>query len=830
MYRRFAEVIVPVTLQLPMLFTYEIPGIFLSKCVEGARVVVSFGKSKIYSAIVRRITDVCPQDCEVKEILEVLDTVPVVNAIQLQFWDWIASYYMCSLGEVCRAALPAALKLESSTVLYRTAKPIDQSELKPKELLLLASFNDKTTELELAKASKYTGLKNNIAIIKNLIGMGYLVADKVIEEKYKPKIAKFVSLAESISTETLLQQTLDALALKSPKQFETLMTFVKMIRATASDGALSPTTAIERKTLIQNPHISPSALSALISKSLLKETQREVSRIAAYDGEIQLSHDLTDAQAAAYNDIKRQFEQKNTVLLRGITGSGKTEIYIKLIEECISQGKQVLYLLPEIILSSQIIRRLQKVFGDDAAIYHSKISDSERAEMWHRLCSPESQGYKLIVGVRSAIFLPLSNIGLIIVDEEHDSSFKQQDPAPRYHARDCAIMLASMHHAKTLLGSATPAIESYYNAINGKYGLVELLQRYSNAGVPEINVIDTLEAARSNNMKSIFSSFLIGEIDRTIKQGQQAMIFRNRRGFSPYVECQSCGWVPSCENCDVSLTYHKHENRLVCHHCGFVMDMPHNCKACGGASLTTKGYGTEKIEDEIKIFFPDARIARLDADVTTSRQRYEQTIYEFENGHTDIIAGTQMISKGFDFKNLHLAGVLGTDAMLNFPDFRAEERAYQLLIQVGGRAGRSAKRGKVVIQTSQPHSPVIEDVLNGDYKHFYSRIVAERSMYAYPPFTRLIRIQMKHKESNFLDDCAATLASLLRKSFGDGVLGPEYPLLPRIQNLYIKEILLKISRNHYGIQAKNSILAAIGNLRAGVSKGGLIININVDPQ
>ena len=830
MYRRFAEVIVPVTLQLPMLFTYEIPGIFLSKCVVGARVVVSFGKSKIYSAVVRRITDVCPQDCEVKEILEVLDTVPVVNAIQLQFWDWIASYYMCTLGEVCRAALPAALKLESSTVLYRTTKPIDPAELKPKEMLLLASFNDKMNELELAKASKYTGLKNNIVIIKNLIGMGYLVADKVIEEKYKPKLAKFVSIAESIASEDELHKTLDILALKSPKQFETLMTLVKMLKATATDGALTPHTAIERKTLLQNPHISPSALTALITKSLLKETQREVSRIAAYDGAIQLSHDLTDAQSAAYNEIKLQFEQKNTVLLRGVTGSGKTEIYIKLIEECINQGKQVLYLLPEIILSSQIIRRLQKVFGDDAAIYHSKISDPERAEMWHRLCSPESNGYKLIVGVRSAIFLPFSDLGLIIVDEEHDASFKQQDPAPRYHARDCAIMLASMHHAKTLLGSATPSIESYYNAMNGKFGLVELLQRYSNAGVPEINVIDTLEAARSSNMKSIFSSFLIGEIDRTIKQGQQAMIFRNRRGFSPYVECQSCGWVPSCENCDVSLTYHKRENRLVCHHCGFVMDMPHSCKACGGSTLTTKGYGTEKIEDEIKIFVPEARIARLDADVTTSRQRYEQIIYEFENGHTDIIAGTQMISKGFDFKNLHLAGVLGTDAMLNFPDFRAEERAYQLLMQVGGRAGRSTRRGKVVIQTSQPRTPVIEDVLNGDYKRFYNRVVAERSMYAYPPFTRLIRIQMKHKESHFLDDCAATLASSLRKMFGDGVLGPEYPLLPRIQNLYIKEILLKISRNHYGIQAKNSILAAIGNLRSGICKGGLLININVDPQ
>ena len=828
MYRRFAEVIVPVS--LPLLYTYEIPGTFLSICVEGARVVVPFGKSKVYSAVVRRITDVCPQNCEVKEIIEVLDTSPIVNAIQFKFWDWIASYYMCTLGEVCRGSLPSSLKLESATVLYRTAKPIDLTELRPKEALLLAAFNEHITELELSKATKYTGLKNNISIVKNLIGMNYLVADKVIEEKYKPKISKFISLAESIATEQQLRGTLDALAVKSPKQFETLMTFITMSQTKAVDGIIAVRNEMERKTLMQNPHVSPSALTALVSKSLLVETEREVSRLAAYDGDVELCHQLTDAQTTAYNNIQQYFETKNTVLLRGITGSGKTEIYIKLIDECISRGKQALYLLPEIVLTSQIIRRLQKVFGDEVGIYHSKISDGERAEMWRRLCNPDAKSYKLIVGVRSAIFLPFRELGLIIVDEEHDASFKQQDPAPRFHARDCAIVLAGMHGAKVLLGSATPSIESYYNALSGKYGLVELLCRYSDAALPEINVIDTLDAARTGGMKSIFSSQMLGEIDQTIKRGQQVLLFRNRRGFSPYVECQTCGWVPSCENCDVSLTYHKRENRLVCHHCGFVMEMPRTCKSCGASSITAKGYGTEKIEDEIKIFFPDARISRLDADVTTSRQRYERIIYEFENGLTDIIAGTQMISKGFDFKNLHLAGILGVDAMLFFPDFRAEERAFQLLTQVGGRTGRSTQRGKVIIQTSQPRNPIFGEVVRGDYRSFYNRVVAERSMYAYPPFTRLIRLQLKHKDNYYLDQCAAALALMLAKIFGDGVLGPEYPLLPRIQNMYIKEILLKISRNHYGIQAKNSILAAIGNLRTGMPKGGLLININVDPQ
>ncbi len=828
MYRRFAEVIVPVS--LPLLYTYAIPGIFLSQCVEGARVVVPFGKSKIYSAIVRRITDTAPENCEAKEILEVLDTVPIVNAIQFRFWDWIASYYMCSVGEVCRIALPSSLKLESSTVLYRTDKPTEQSELKQKEILLLSAFDQKTTEIELSKATKYTGLKNNVSIVNRLISLGYLIADKVIEEKYKPKIEKQISLSAQFSSEESLKMAFDALSKKSPKQLETLMCYMSLSKPKNSDNGMTAHTPIDRKKLLQNPRVSPTALTALIAKGILEETQHEISRLEMYDGDIELKHELTAAQENAYKQITANFDNKKTVLLHGVTGSGKTEIYIKLIDECLKNGKQALYLLPEIILTSQIIRRLQKVFGNEVGIYHSKISDNERAEIWHRLCNPEASGYKLVVGVRSAIFLPFSDLGLVIVDEEHDSSLKQQAPAPRYHARDCAIVLATMHGADVLLGSATPAIESYYNALNGKYALVELSTRYTDAGLPEIKIVDTLDAARHGNMKSLFSAYLIGETERTIKQGRQAMLFRNRRGFSPYVECQGCGWVPSCENCDVSLTYHKRENRLVCHHCGFVMEMPPTCKSCGEPTLQTRGFGTEKIEDEIRIFFPDARITRLDADVTTSRQRYEKIIYDFENGDADIIAGTQMIAKGFDFKNLLLAGVLGADSLLNFPDFRAEERTFQLLSQVSGRTGRSEKRGKVIIQTAQPSHPVFADIVKGDYKNFYSRVVAERSIFAYPPYTRLISIELKHKDSLKLDEFASELASSLRRAFGDGVLGPEYPVLPRIQNMYIKEIMLKISRNHYGQQAKSLIMESIGILRANGGTGGLVININVDPQ
>ncbi len=828
MYRRFAEVIVPVS--LPALYSYAIPDTLLSQCVQGVRVVIPFGKSKLYSAIVADVTDKRPENCEIKEIIEVLDNRPIINAIQLRFWDWIASYYLCTLGEVYRAAVPSSLKLESETMLYRTAKPLDFSELSPKEAMFLGVFDEKHADIELSKASKLSGLKNCISLVRNLIAAGYLVADKVIEEKYKPKLEKFISLSSGFKNEDDLRIVFDQLEKKYPKQLEVLMFYFQNSGVKLSENVIVEYGMMRKSDMLKNTRVSPSSLQTLIQKNVLAETELEVSRLQQYSGDLELYHDLTDFQLKALSQIESHFNDKNTVLLHGITGSGKTEIYINLIDKCLREGRQVLYLLPEIILTSQIIRRLQKVFGNLVGIYHSKISDNERAELWHLMSDNDSGKCRLIVGVRSSIFLPFSNLGLVIVDEEHENSYKQQDPAPRYHGRDSAIVLAAMHGAKVLLGSATPSIDSYYNALNGKYGLVEMGRRYSDAGLPEIQIVDTRAAERRNQMRSLFSNYLLNEIDGTMKQGKQTVLFRNRRGFSPYVECSQCGWVPVCENCDVCLTYHKRENRLVCHHCGYVVDMPRTCKACGDTQLITKGFGTEKIEDEIKVFFPDARIARLDADVTTSRQRYEKIIYEFENGLIDIIAGTQMISKGFDFKDLRLAGVLNADSLINFPDFRAEERAFQLLSQVSGRTGRSDIRGKVLIQTSQPQHPVFQDVVKGDYKTFYSRVVAERSMFAYPPYTRLIRIQLKHKDSLFLDDCALYLAGALRKFFGDGVLGPEYPLLSRIQNLYIKEILLKISRNHYGIQAKNCILAQIGQLRAYVRKPGLIIALNVDPQ
>lgn len=825
MLPRYAEVILPIP--LPNLLTYVIPDNMIEQCTPGCRVVVPCGKSKLYSGILCNITDKKPDSYEIKEIVELLDQTPVVTPYQLKFWYWIANYYMCTIGEVYRAALPSGMKLESETILYRTTKAADYNSLKPKELMLLAAFNDKVTEIPMSKVGKIISAKNYISVVNNLIANGYLMPDRIIEEKIKPKTEKFVSLHDSFTLEIQFKGLFDDLERRALKQLQVLMAYLAGAGVKIENGEIKCRGEISRQKLLSNSDLSPAALSALIQKSVFVETEREVSRIEKYDGEIELYHDLTPQQQTAFDQIENHFAEKNTVLLYGITGSGKTEIYIKLIDKLLAQGKNVLYLLPEIVLTSQIIRRLQKVFGNSVCIYHSKMSDAERSEIWKTIISGDEP--KLILGVRSSIFLPFKNLGLVIVDEEHETSFKQFDPAPRYHARDCAIVLAQIMGAKVLLGSATPSLESFFNAKSGKYGLVELTKRFSEHGQPQYMIVNTLEAAKRRQMKSLFSPQLLGEVKTCIENHEQTLLFRNRRGFSPYVECQTCGWIPVCENCDVSLTYHKRDNRLVCHHCGYSIEMPHHCMACGDVSLKTMGFGTEKIEDEIKLFFPEARISRLDSDVTTSRSRYEKIISDFEDGNIDILAGTQMISKGFDFKKLRLVAILNADSMLNYPDFRAEERAYQLITQVGGRAGRSQLKGKVLIQTNNAEHPVFQDIISNNYMLMYNRLIAERSKFLYPPFTRLIKIQLKHKEPHLLDSEADRLAGILRNSFGAGVLGPEYPLISRIQTLYIKEIMLKISRTHYGDAAKKIITDAIGYVKSTATHAGLITAVNVDP-
>ena len=753
----YAEVILP--LPLPNLLTYAVPEYMAAACRIGCRVKVPMGKSKHYSGIVANLVDSAPQGFEIKEIVDIIDTTPVVSRVQLDFWQWMASYYMCTIGEVYRAALPSVMKL--------------------------------------------------------------------IEDKIKPKTEKFISLHPSFTNEIQFKDLFNDLEHRAVKQMSVLMAFLAGSGIKIENGNITNHGEISRQKLMSNPDLSAAALGALIQKQVLVETEKEVSRIEKYDGEIELYHDLTPPQQTAFEQIEAQFVEKNTVLLYGITGSGKTELYIKLIDKYLAQGSHVLYLLPEIVLTSQIVRRLQKVFGNTVCIYHSKLSDAERSEIWKTLSTSDTP--KLVLGVRSSIFLPFNKLGLIIVDEEHETSYKQADPAPRYNARDCAVVLAYMFGAKVLLGSATPSLESYFNAKSGKYGLVELTKRFSEQGQPQYLIVDTLEAAKRRQMRSLFSPQLIGEVKNSIENHDQTLLFRNRRGFSPYVECQSCGWIPVCENCDVSLTYHKRDGRLVCHHCGYCIDMPSKCLACGDTALKTVGFGTEKIEDEIKLFFPNARISRLDSDVTTSRTRYENIIADFEEGNIDILTGTQMVSKGFDFKNLRLVGILNADSMLNYPDFRAEERAYQMITQVGGRAGRSKIKGKVLIQTNNPTHPVFQDIMSNNYMLLYNRLIAERSKFLYPPFARLIKIQLKHKNSQMLDHESERLAAILRNSFGPGVLGPEYPLISRVQTLYIKEIMIKISINHYGTAAKKIISDAIGYIKSTTTQAGLLTSVNVDP-
>ncbi|MBP5502304.1 MAG: primosomal protein N' [Bacteroidales bacterium] len=821
----YAEVILPVP--LPNLLIYIVPDYLAEQCCTGCRVVVPCGKSKLYSGVVYRFVEQKPEAYELKEVLEILDSKPVVTQEQIQFWQWIAEYYMCTVGEVYRAALPSGMKLESETMLYRTNLPIDYDHLKPKELILLNAFNDQVTQIPVSKVGKIVSSKTYISLVYNLIQSGYLVADNVIEDKYKPKTEKFLTLHEAFTKEIQFKELFDTLERKALKQMQVLMAFLAGSGIKMENGIITSHGEISRSKLLKNPDLSSQALSALVQKGVLTEYEKEVSRLEKYDGDIELYHNLTPAQQTAYEQIENEFAQKNTVLLYGVTGSGKTEIYIKLIDKYLSEGKRVLYLLPEIVLTSQIIRRLQKVFGNSVCIYHSKLSDAERSEIWKTLVDGNEP--KLILGVRSSVFLPFVNLGLIIVDEEHETSFKQYDPAPRYNARDCSMVLAQIYNAKVLLGSATPSLESYFNAKSGKYGLVELNKRFSEQGQPQFQIVDTLDAMKRRQMKSLFSPQLLGEVKKCVDNQEQALLFRNRRGFSPYVECQTCGWIPVCENCDVSLTYHKRDGRLVCHHCGFCMEMPHKCMACGDTAMKTIGFGTEKIEDEIKIFFPDARISRLDSDVTTSVARYEKIISDFEEGNIDIIAGTQMISKGFDFKKLRLVAILNADSMLNYPDFRAEERAYQMISQVGGRAGRSDIKGHVLIQTNNPTHPVFQDIISNNYTLLYNRLIAERSKFLYPPYTRLVKIQLKHKSATDLDLESSRLADILRKSFGAGVLGPEYPIISRIQTLYIKEIMLKISRTHYGAAAKKIISEAIGYIKSTAAKPGLISSVNVDP-
>ncbi len=823
----FADIILP--LALPQMYTYLISKELEPSVAIGKRVVVQFGKKKLYTALVRRIHTLPPSEYEIKEIIAILDEKPIISEQQFQFWEWIANYYLCTLGEVMKAALPSGLKLESETQLFYNQEFTDKDTLTEKETKV-ADIIENHNVILIDDLQSIVKQRNLLAIVKSLIDKNVIFVEENLNENYKIKTESYIKLNDCISTESQLQRIFAELE-KAPKQLEILMVFAQnLFQAPIKSWAEFE---MKKKSLNEKSKAAPAALNTLIDKNILKLIEKQVDRIDKRAIATKAISELNDFQQDALLHIEQEFEKQQVVLLHGITSSGKTEIYIHLIHKTLLEGKQVLYLLPEIALTTQIINRLRSVFGNLVGVYHSKFNDAERVEIWSNILehnSQQSTKYQIILGVRSSIFLPFSKLGLIIVDEEHENTFKQYDPSPRYNARDSALFLAKLHNAKTLLGTATPSFESYYNAQQKKYGLVEIKRRYLDIQLPEVQIVDVAEAYRKKMMNSHFSFTLLEHIKEALEQKEQVILFQNRRGFSPFLQCNTCGWIPHCKYCDVCLTYHKNINQLVCHYCGYSYSTPTLCNACGDAAIQTKGFGTEKLEDELPLFFPEARVARLDLDSTRSKKAYHTIIGDFEQQRVDILIGTQMITKGLDFDNVSLVGIMNADSMLNYPDFRAFERSYQLMAQVSGRAGRKHKRGKVIIQTMQPKIDVLNDVINNNFAHLYYKQLDERKLYKYPPFYRLIRITLKHKQKEKVVFAAAEMAKQLHNYFTQNVLGPEEPYINRIQNFFLQTILLKIEKDKSQSQTKKILQNIIVNIKTNFDFGQLIIAVDVDPM
>ncbi len=789
---------IDVMLPLPLagVFTYAVPDDKLQEIIVGVRVIVPFGNKKIYTAIVRQIHHNAPTGYEVKEILSCLDEYPIVNRYQLEFWDWIANYYQAVPGDVYKAAVPAGMKLESQTRVslnkdYDTAESFTSTEQKIVDVLAHAK------DVSVAEINKAVRIKNTLPQLKALMEKGVVVLEDKISEGYKAKQQEMVHLFRNF-TEEEMGDILNQLN-RAKRQQELLYSYLNLSKYFFEDKP-NQVTVLQ---LLKSCSCSRSIFNALVEKQILNIYHEQVERIDLSANDTEELRMLNAYQQEAFDAVRQQFQQKNTVLLHGVTSSGKTEIYIHLIAEQIAKGKQVLYLLPEIALTTQIINRLKRVFGNKVGVYHSKCSDAERVEIYNNILQNSNEkSFQVILGVRSSVFLPFSNLGLIIVDEEHENTYKQFEPAPRYHARDAAIYLAHLHQAKTLLGTATPSMESYHAARSGKFGLVELFKRYQDMEMPQILITDIKEARRKKQMKSLFSPQLIQLITDSLANKEQVILFQNRRGYAPYLECRRCGYVPNCPHCSVSLTYHRNVDQLTCHYCGYNTQPPLNCNVCDSEDMEDRGFGTEKIEDELQAIFPEARIARMDLDTTRRKLAYEKMIAQFEQHRLDILVGTQMVAKGLDFDNVGLVGILNADAMLNYPDFRAFERSFQMMAQVAGRAGRKNKKGRVLIQTYTPEHPVINWVVNNDYKAMFYNQIEERKTYIYPPFYRLINISLKHKDKAVVNLAAHYFAKSLRKIFGIRVFGPHEPIINRIKNQHIVNILLKIEKKSSPSKAK----------------------------
>ncbi|PCJ27452.1 MAG: primosomal protein N' [Flavobacteriales bacterium] len=822
---KFIDVILP--LSLPNLFTYRLPVELNDDIQIGQRAVVPFGRGgKLYSALVKHIHNSPPSEYQAKYVESLLDEKPIVNEKQLKHWDWIADYYIANPGDVFNAALPGALKLASETkILINTECSCSIKDLTDKEYLIYEALEIRNI-LNLQEISEILNIKNVHKVVKSLIEKRAIVVEEDLKRKYKAKLIPYVRLTEFASNEKNLEQIFNDI-IRAKKQLDTLMSFIKLSNRYGTHKE------VKKIDLQKSTNVTSSIITQLVKKNVFEVYEVAIDRIGKYEKALIGDKTLNEHQEKALTEIKTQFEEKGVVLLHGVTSSGKTEIYIKLIQEAIKRGEQVLYLLPEIALTTQLITRLQKVFGDIIGVYHSKFNENERVEVWNKVLDFKqinSSKFQIVMGARSAMFLPFSNLGLIIIDEEHENSFKQYQPSPRYNARDASIVLANIHKAKVLMGSATPAVETYWNAKEGKYGLVEINKRHGGVQMPEILCADIKEATRKKKMKSHFSPMLMELMKDAFKNKEQVILFQNRRGYAPFLLCEECAHVPECKNCDVSLTYHKYANQLKCHYCGTSKQMPTTCGKCGSPRVTLKGFGTEQIEEELALYFPKIKIARMDADTTRTKNAYHRLITDFEDGNIDVLVGTQMVTKGLDFDNVSVVGILNADNMLNFPDFRAFERSYQLMSQVSGRAGRKAKRGKVLIQTYEPYHPIVRQVIEHDYIGMYTDEVAQRRKFKYPPFQRLIHFTLKHRDSNVLNEGAREFVEALKTKFGTRVLGPDFPVISRIKNMYIKNAMLKVERE-ISVKETRKLVMEVKNLfEASSQYKSVRITIDVDPM
>ena len=827
----FVDVVLP--LPISNLFTYRVPYELNDAIRVGQRVVVQFGKNKMYTALVRRIHEAPPREYSAKYLESILDDEPIVNEKQFRLWEWMSAYYMCAIGEVMNAALPSGLKLASESKIVLQKEFIERNvnnelanALSDEEYLVVEALQGREV-LSLNDVSEILDRKNVHTVIKSLLQKNVVLMQEELKEKFKPKVELFVRLTRFAEDEAHMKGIMEDLEKRAFKQLELLMCFLRLRRELKNKE-------IKKSDLLRVAEASDAVLQGLVKKEIFEVYEEETSRLESGETGSKVNV-LSGHQERILDEVKAQLQSKDVLLLHGVTSSGKTELYVKLMAEAIAGGKQVLYLLPEIALTTQLINRLRKYFGNKIGVYHSRFNENERVEVWKGLLDPLAgekalQRYEIILGARSSLFLPFRDLGLVIVDEEHDTSYKQFDPAPRYHARDAAIYLAHIHAAKTVLGSATPSLESYHNAEQGKYGLASLGERFGGVEMPEIIISDIKEAGKRKEMRSHFSQLLLDHVEAALKQKEQAILFQNRRGFAPMLSCETCGWAPQCVHCDVTLTYHKSGNQLRCHYCGYKIPPPQKCAACGNDRLKLVGFGTEKIEDELTLFFPGAKIARMDLDTTRSKLAYRQIIQDFEERHIDILVGTQMVTKGLDFDNVSVVGILNADSMLNFPDFRAFERSFQLMAQVAGRAGRKNKRGKVIIQTHNPAHPIIRHVVDHDYLAMYREQMKERHTFHYPPFYRLIELTLLHKDIDQVNHSAEFLAEGLKGKLGARVIGPGFPLVSRIRNLYHKNILIKIEKESSVSKVKEILSGAISLFRNSADHKAVRILVDVDPM